>query len=62
MVWVEIVCDSCCDNTYGESYRQGSIKKLKDMAKENGWKITKGKAYCPKCQLKLSKSAKEISN
>lgn len=59
MVWVEIVCDGCNNSPYGETYMQGSDKRLKDMAKREGWKTIKGKIYCTECQLKLKKNIGE---
>lgn len=49
MVWIELVCDGCNDNPFGERYRKGSLAKLKQEAKCSGWKITKGKIYCDEC-------------
>ena len=53
MIWVEIVCDGCCDNPYGETYISNSVSRLKKKAKEAGWKTIKGKMYCPRCQERL---------
>lgn len=58
MIWIEIVCDGCNDNPFGESYRKGSLTRLKQWAKQNGWKIIKGKIYCPNCQSKLKANKK----
>ena len=52
MIWIEIVCDGCNDNPFGEFYRKGSIQRIKAIAKSDGWKIIKGNIYCPKCQEK----------
>ncbi len=53
MVWIEMVCDGCNYNPYGEPYEKGSLKRIKAEAKQNGWKTIKGKIYCPKCQQVL---------
>ena len=58
MVWIEIVCDGCSHSPCGESYRKGSLKRIKAEAKEYGWKTIKGKIYCPKCQKILKAMAK----
>lgn len=50
MVWIEIVCDRCNDAPWGESYRRGSVQRLKEITKQCGWKTIKGKLYCPNCQ------------
>ncbi len=50
MIWIEIVCDGCNENPWGESYRKGSVQRMKEYAKQNGWKTIKGKIYCPNCQ------------
>ena len=56
MIWIEVVCDGCCDNTFGETYRSNSVSKLKKEVKEAGWKTINGKIYCPKCQERLGKN------
>ena len=53
MIWIEIVCDGCNYNPWGEHYRRGSIAQLNAKAKECGWKITNGKIYCPECQERM---------
>jgi len=53
MIWIEVVCDSCNDNPWGESYKKGSVQRIKAKVKQEGWKTVKGKIYCPDCQLKL---------
>lgn len=53
MIYIEIVCDGCCYNPFGNEYTQGSVSKLKKEAKEAGWKTIKGKIYCPKCQERM---------
>ena len=53
MIWIEIVCDSCCDNTFGQIYTSNAVSKLKKAVKEAGWKTINGKVYCTKCQEKM---------
>ncbi len=53
MFWIELMCDGCNDNPWGERYRKGSVNRLKTNAKADGWKTIKGKLYCPKCQQRL---------
>ena len=57
MIWIEIVCDSCCDNPFGETYRSNSVSTLKKKAKESGWKTINGKIYCNKCQERMKKKS-----
>ena len=46
MIWIEMVCDGC-QSPCGESYRKGSLKRIKAEAKGYGWKTIKGKMYFP---------------
>ena len=55
MIWIEIVCDGCNNNPFGEFYRKGSIQRIKALAKSDGWKVIKGRMYCPKCQEIMKK-------
>lgn len=59
MIWIEIVCDGCNDNPWGEFYRKGSVQRIKASAKSNGWKVIKGKLYCPNCQIRLKANKSE---
>lgn len=36
MIWIEIVCDGCSNNPWGESYRKGSVQRIKAIAKQYG--------------------------
>ena len=58
MIWIEIVCDGCNDNPWGERYRKGSLTRLKQNVKHDGWKTIKGKIYCPKCIQRIKESEK----
>lgn len=58
MIWIEIVCDGCNYNPFGEFYRKGSIQRIKATAKSAGWKTIKGNIYCPKCQERMKKKAR----
>lgn len=53
MIWVEIVCDGCNFNPFGEEYRSTSVSRIKKKAKEAGWKTIDGKIYCPECKEKM---------
>lgn len=53
MIWVEIVCDGCYDNPYGNTYSRDSVSRLKKKVKEAGWKTIKGEIFCPKCQERM---------
>ena len=55
MVWVEIVCDGCSSNPFGEIYMSNSVSKIKKKAKEAGWKTIDGKIYCPECQERMKR-------
>lgn len=55
MVWVEIVCDSCSNNPFGEIYMSNSVSKIKKKTKEAGWKTINGKIYCPECQERMKR-------
>lgn len=59
MIWIEIVCDGCMYTPFGESYRKGSVSKLKKDAKNANWKEVDGKIYCPECYKKMKRKAKE---
>lgn len=61
MIWVELVCDGCCDHPFGEQYISNSVSRLKCRAKEAGWKIINKKIYCPECQKRMKKWDKEES-
>ena len=57
MIWIEMVCDGC-QSPCGESYRKGSLKRIKAEAKGYGWKTIKGKMYCPRCQKNFKSNGK----
>jgi len=53
MVWIEMVCDGCNENPFGEEYMSNSVSRIKKEAKEAGWKTINGKIYCPECQERM---------
>lgn len=55
MIWVEIVCDGCSTDPFGEMYTSNSISKMKKKTKEAGWKTINEKIYCPECQEKMKR-------
>ena len=59
MIWIEIVCDACNDILCGESYRKGSVQRIKEDAKRCGWKTIKGELYCPCCQRRLKTESED---
>ena len=59
MIWIEMVCDGCNANPYGETYRKGAAQMIKDQAKQGGWKTIKGKIYCPDCQRILKEESRK---
>lgn len=61
MIWIEAVCDGCMCAPFGEHYRKGSITRLNESIKNDGWKKIGKKIYCPEC-AKTLKAMKERSN
>jgi hypothetical protein len=53
MIWIEVVCDGCNNNLFGETYRSNSVSRIKKEAREAGWKTIKGKIYCTECQERM---------
>jgi hypothetical protein len=41
MIWIEVVCDGCNNNPFGETYRSNSASRIKKEAREAGWKTIK---------------------
>ena len=62
MIWIELVCDGCNDNPWGEYYRKGSVARIKANAKANGWKTINGKIYCPECQARMRAKKTDMKN
>lgn len=58
MIWIEMVCDRCMNNPFGERYKKGSVERLKRYAKQDGWKTVNGKIYCPNCYKVIKGSTK----